>query len=99
MRSIEAIFRKISRGKVNKDLSSYACLGLTVKGRGYGERTIQRSFKKFVHRDDYDPKDTKALIGHLMKLTNMPEEFILEGTKLSREERSALRRWKEWNRQ
>lgn len=93
MRSIEAIFRKISRR--NKDLSSYMCLCLTVKGRGYSLRTIQRSFKKFADLDDYDSKDRKALVEHLVKLTNMPEEYILESTKLSREQLASIRRWKQ----
>lgn len=50
-------------------LSSYICFALAISQQGFGTQAISRWFNKLVQKDDYDKRDKKSLLAHLMCLT------------------------------
>lgn len=73
MKSIETTFKKISR--LNQYYSTHLCFAETIKGRSFNEQIIRRWFYKLVDKDDYDRKDTKAILIHLDTLSKQAEEY------------------------
>lgn len=55
-------------------LSSYICFALAISQQGFGAQAISRWFNKLVQKDDYDKRDKKSLLAHLMCLTKTPED-------------------------
>ncbi len=65
MKEIEATFNQL---KENSNLGDYILFANSIKGKNYLERTILKSLKKLVSRDEYEKKDIPLLIKHLIKL-------------------------------
>jgi hypothetical protein len=76
MRSLERRFNNISR--LNPYWSSYICFAETVKGQNFTRRIISKYFSRLVEKDDYDPRDRKALIKHLLSLSPSSENNVVE---------------------
>jgi len=72
MRSIEARFNKMTEKHPN--YSSLICFGRAVWGQKMTRATISRWFNKLVDKTDYEALDRKALIMHLLLVTNMSED-------------------------
>lgn len=70
MRSIEFLFRQVA--KTAPDYGSYPCLAHSVRGHGFSRESLRIAFRKFVNKDDYDPKEKKQLLDHLEDLTQTP---------------------------
>ena len=69
MRSIEASYRKIQDR--NPNLGAYLCLARVVKFRKFARKSLVKAFKEMMPEDDYVKEDTKGLVDHLEKLTNL----------------------------
>ena len=76
MRSIERIYKKIA--KQNPNLGAHPCLAQAVKGKHFTRKSLVPAFKKIMPKDEYDVTDTKALIDHLMHLTNITRKAKLD---------------------
>ena len=72
MRSIQRRFSNIRDKNIN--LGDYIVFARAVKGQGFSKDMISRWFNKLVEKDDYDKKDKKALIQHLVNLSKTSEE-------------------------
>lgn len=76
MRSIERRFANLQEKRPL--LSSFMNFSGAIKGQGFSAGMIGRWFNKLVDKDDYDRRDKKALLNHLVFL-NTPEEGIKQG--------------------
>src|SRR5437870_4043003 len=72
MRSIEARFKNLQLKKPN--LSSYMSFAGAIKYQEFSKDPISRKFNQLVEKTDYDKKDKKRLIVHLVELSNLAEE-------------------------
>lgn len=66
MRSIERRFKIISHK--NPYSSSLACFKRAVEGQNFKKRTLRHWFRVLVEKDDYDPKDKKAIFRDMENL-------------------------------
>jgi len=53
----------------NPNLGVYVCLTKLIKGSGMAKEMVRKLLKKFVPKEDYDPKDKEKLVEHLLKLS------------------------------
>ena len=68
MRSLERRFNNLQ--KYNPCWSSYICFAEAVKGQNFSARIIRFYFNELVEKDDYDKKEKKEIIRHLVWLSN-----------------------------
>jgi hypothetical protein len=68
MKRLERTFDKIISERPY--YSSYICFAKTIKDRNYCQRIIKNYFNKLVEKDDYGPKDKKAILNYLYSLSN-----------------------------
>lgn len=68
MRSIERRFR-IEEDK-DELASTIIIFSRTVSGQRFSKRVISSWFMKLVDKDDYERSDKRAIIEHLVKLSN-----------------------------
>ena len=74
MRSIEARFNKFNKEPV----SSFLAFSEAVKNQNFNLDTIKRNFTKLVDKVDYCKEEKNQVINHLYKLSNKPEEHVIE---------------------
>jgi len=67
MKSIKFDFEKVC--KKHRDLSSFACFGITIKGKGYSSSVIRKNFNKLVDFEDYDTSNKNEYYKHFNNLT------------------------------
>jgi len=72
MKSIERRFKNISQK--NPYWSSCVSFAETCNSRCFKERTIQFWFNKLVDKNDYEKRDKKALLSHLLYCSKSVEE-------------------------
>lgn len=64
----------VRRFQVEQDkspnLSTLVNFGRAVEHQNFNEAIIQRWFNKLVDKDDYDAADKKAVVAHMVKLSN-----------------------------
>ncbi len=74
MRSIQRRFNNIT--KRNPTMSSYVSFAKAIKGQKFTKQMISRWFYKLVEEDDYSKNERRALLSHLDKLSNTPEDDV-----------------------
>ncbi len=67
MKSIERRFNNIL--EKNPYWSSYICFAETIRERGFSSQTISRWFNKLVDKNDYDKKEKKGIVMHLVQIS------------------------------
>jgi hypothetical protein len=67
MRSIERRFSNLQQKRPFH--SSFINLAAAVKGQKFSADRISRWFSQLVEKDDYDKHDRRALLGHLVALS------------------------------
>lgn len=67
MRSLERVLKKIK--DKNPFWSDYICFAEAIKKRSFSKETIRRYFNKLVDKNEYDKKDKKDILKHLLILT------------------------------
>lgn len=72
MRSIKRRYRELQRK--NPDLSDYMNLIRAIKNQKFSKDIISRWFNKLINESEYDRKDKRDLIAHLVKLSNTHED-------------------------
>ena len=70
---VEAMKAKMPNG------SSYLQFARAVTDRKFSRPVIARWFARMVEKDDYDRATRKAIIDHLVKISNPPEEEGFRG--------------------
>lgn len=83
MRSIERRFLDLEQKRPLH--SSFLNFGAAIKGQNFSEVIIRRWFNKLVEKDDYASTDKRALIAHLLALSNSAVESRKQGMKGSLE--------------
>lgn len=66
MRSLRRRFNNIT--KRNPYWSSYICFLEAIKGQNFNKQTTYRWFNKLVEKDDYDRKNKRIILKHLIEL-------------------------------
>lgn len=77
MKSLQRRFNKLKSR--NPYWSSYLCLAMAIRGRGFTKKTISRWFQKLVEKDDYSQGDKKSILKHLELFSNPAEESPNKG--------------------
>ena len=77
MKSLERVFNQIKQN--NSVCSDYICFAETVQGRNFSERTIKKYFSKLVDGDEFDTKNKKDLLRHLISLSTTAEKRAEDG--------------------
>lgn len=77
MRSIERRFFNLQKKQPN--LSSLINFGAAVKKQRFSTDTIHRWFNKLVETDDYEKSDKRAILRHLVLLSNPARTTENEG--------------------
>lgn len=72
MKSIQRRFEAIAQKY--PDLSTYICFARTIRGGGFGKKSIRHWFGKLIDPNDYDRPDKITLIEQLWKLSNEPDD-------------------------
>lgn len=73
MRNIQARFKKLKDR--NNIFSDYINFALAIKYQKFSKTAIAKNFNKLVDKNDYAKSDKKAIIEHLIYLTNLTEEI------------------------
>jgi len=68
MKSIQRRFNNFQYK--NQNVGDYVNLARTVKDQKFSKNSISRWFEKLVNKDDYERKDKRWLIKHLVKVSN-----------------------------
>ncbi len=68
MRSIERRFLNLQQKR--PELSSLINFGAAIKSRRFSVDTIHRWFNKLVDTDDYERRDKRVILRHLVFLSN-----------------------------
>jgi len=68
MKSLEKRFKNIS--EKNPNLGSYICFAEAIKHRNFTPDMISRWFSKSVDKDDYNPRERKAILKFLYGLSS-----------------------------
>ena len=72
MKSLQRRFNNII--KMNPYWSSYICFTEAVIDQRFSRQTVHRWFNKIVDKNDYDKKDKKIILSHLLNLSNGLED-------------------------
>jgi hypothetical protein len=68
MRSIQRRFSNLQEKRPR--LSSVMNFGTAVSGQGFSKEMIYRWFGKLVEKEDYEGRDKRAILQHLVLLSN-----------------------------
>lgn len=74
MKSLERKYNGIRQRHIY--WSSYTCFAEAATNAKYSRKIIMHWFNLLVDKDDYNPKEKKSIISHLLKLSGTPEEGI-----------------------
>ena len=77
MKSIVRLFNKIKKG--NPLWSDHICLAKTVEIGKFSGRTIRKYFSKLVNKTDYDPRNKKEILKHLLQISQTSEKNTEDG--------------------
>lgn len=72
MRSLERRFIKMV--KSNPCASDYLCFVMAISGQKFNNQIIARWFNKLVSKDDYDKRDKRLIVSHLLQLSKHAED-------------------------
>lgn len=72
MKSLKRRFDNIAQKNAQKNLgwSPHTCLLNAIRDRRFSKQVIHRWFNILVPKDDYDKKEKKACIDHLVSISN-----------------------------
>ena len=71
MRSIERRFSNLQQKQPL--VSSFMNFSGAIKGQGFSTGMIHRWFNKLVDKDDYEKKDKRAILKHLVSVSTLEE--------------------------
>ena len=71
MRSIERRFSNLQEKRLA--LSSFINFSTAIKSQGFSAGMIHRWFNKLVDKEDYESKDKRTILKHLVSLSNPVE--------------------------
>ena len=71
MRSLQRRFNEVQLN--NSDLSTFVVFVRAIRNQKFTKGVIAEWFNRLVDVEDYDTKDKKALMVHLLELSNLPE--------------------------
>lgn len=74
MKSIERRFKGISAR--HPAWSTYTCFAEAILGTNFTLRIIKYWFNRLVDKKDYDTKDKKRIVAHLISITKPRDEGI-----------------------
>ena len=77
MKSLERRYKNIA--ELNPYWSSYICFAEAVRDQNFSKRIITNYFNKLVEKDDYDRRDKKQIIKHLISLSSKNKNIAEEG--------------------